>query len=278
MEGATNARPQPSLVRRARHRLRTRVSEHPALYLAFARRKYPGPSPQVVSSRTELVIDGYTRSATTFAVYALQLSQSTPIRLAHHLHAPAQLIEAARRGVPVLALIREPQGAILSQLVREPNVALADALIAYSRFYTCVLPYRSAMVVGEFEQVTHDFGGVVRLINARFGTSFSEFEHTEANLEEVRELIKLRGTLSKTLLNFESGEVTKDQLRREMVVLADHGRGLPTREAWVPSHNRDVAKAALLDQWAQPSVARLRDRAQVVYQAFLDGSGTVGAR
>src|SRR6266487_5999519 len=111
--------------------LRTRVSEHPGLYLSFARRKYPGPSPEVISSDTELVIDGYTRSASTFAVYAFQLSQEKPVRLAHHLHAPAQLIAAARRGVPALVLIREPQGAILSQLVREPDVALRNALVAY---------------------------------------------------------------------------------------------------------------------------------------------------
>src|SRR6266852_4306436 len=47
------------LIRRVRHRLRTHVSEHPAMYLPFARRKYPGPSQQVISPRTELVIDGY---------------------------------------------------------------------------------------------------------------------------------------------------------------------------------------------------------------------------
>jgi len=54
---------RPTLVRRARHRLRTRVSEYPRLYLPFARHKYPGPSPEVISAETELVIDGYTRSA-----------------------------------------------------------------------------------------------------------------------------------------------------------------------------------------------------------------------
>ena len=35
-------------IRRVRHRLRTHVSEHPAVYLPFARRKYPGPSPEVI--------------------------------------------------------------------------------------------------------------------------------------------------------------------------------------------------------------------------------------
>ena len=98
----------------ARHRLRTYLSEHPFGYLAFARHKYTTHNVEVIGSRTELVIDGFTRSATTFAVYAFQLAQDRPIRLAHHLHAPAQLIEAARRGIPTMALIREPQGAILS--------------------------------------------------------------------------------------------------------------------------------------------------------------------
>jgi hypothetical protein len=270
------------LIRRIRHRLRTHVSEHPAMYLAFARHKYPGPSPQVISSGTELVIDGYTRCATTFAVYALQLSQPAPVRVAHHLHAPAQLIEAARLGVPALVVIREPQGAILSQLIREPGVALPDALIAYSRFYTCLLPYRHSLVIGEFQQVTHDFGSVVRRINARFGTSFAEFTHTDANLRECLQLIKLRGTHSRTLLGFESGEVTRDQLRREIDLnargqlrhelrtLAYGGKPLEASDAWVPSQIRERAKAALHDQWAEPSMARLRARAETVYKAFID--------
>jgi hypothetical protein len=273
------------LIRRIRHRVRTHVSEHPAMYLAFARHKYPGPSPQVISSDTELVIDGYTRCATTFAVYALQLSQPAPVRVAHHLHAPAQLIEAARLGVPALAVIREPRGAILSQLIREPGVALRDALIAYTRFYTCLLSYRHSLVIGEFEQVTHDFGSVVRRINARFGTSFAEFTHTDANLRECLDLIKLRGTLSRTLLGFESGEVTRDQLRREidlnatgqlrqeLRILAYGGKPPEAGDAWIPSQIRERAKAALHHQWAGPSMARLRDRAQTVYEAFIDETG-----
>jgi hypothetical protein len=260
--------PESRLIRRARHQLRTHGSEHPALYLPFARHKYPGPSPKVIGRGTELVIDGYTRSACTFAVYALQLSQPRPVRIAHHLHAPAQFIEAARRRVPALLLIREPKGAILSQLVREPGVALPDALAAYSRFYECLLPYRDAFVVGEFEEVTHEFGQVVRRINERFGTSFAEFLYTEANLAECFELIKLRGTLSRTLLGFESGEVSRDQLQPELKVLASGAKMLEARDAWVPSDNRGRAKVELDEQWQRASLRAQRNRAQLVYQSF----------
>jgi hypothetical protein len=240
------------------------------MYLPFARRKYPGPSPKVISSRTELLIDGYTRSATTFAVYALQLSQPRPVRVAHHLHAPAQFIEAARRGIPALLTIREPEGAILSQLTREPGVSLPDALVAYARFHTCLLHYRDRFVVGEFDEITHDFGRVVRRLNARFGTSFVEFIHSDETLRECFELIKLRGTLSRTLLGFESGEVTREQLRRELDAVA-RAKAKDATDAWIPSEHREDAKARLREQWLHPSLSRLRDRAQLVYQTFVAG-------
>jgi len=273
-----------SLIGRARHRLRTHVTEHPALYLPIARAKRAlrldvrDLQRQVINSRTELVIEGYTRCGTTFAVYALQLSQERPVWLAHHWHAPAQLIEAAHRKVPALLVIRRPEDAILSQLVREPNVTIHDALVAYSRFYECLLPYRHSFVVGEFEQVTHEFGPVIRKLNARFGTSFAEFVHTDANVRECLELIKLRGTLSKTLFGFESGEVSREQLDREVqsvggAKLLDAGDVWDTKDAWVPSEDRTRAKAALREQWLQqPSLAKLRERAQLAYQAHVDGA------
>jgi hypothetical protein len=261
---ATSGR--PTLARRARHRLRTRVSEYPAIYLPFARHKYPGPSPEVISSVTEFVIDGYTRSASTFAVYALQLAQPVPVRLAHHLHAPAQLVAAARAGVPALAVIREPHGAILSQLIREPDVALRDALIAYARFYERLFPYLTKLVVADFEEITKDFGAVTRRVNERFGTAFAEFEPIEQNVRRCFELIKLRGTLSPVLLGFESGTVAADELLPEVAALA-RGTG-PAGEEWIPSAERDRSKAALREEWAQPGLAQLRERAQRVYEMF----------
>jgi hypothetical protein len=260
-----------TLARRARHRLRTRFAESPALYLPFARLKYPGPSPEVISSATELVIDGYTRCASTFAVYALQLAQPVPVRLAHHLHAPAQLVAAARAGVPALAVIREPREAILSQLVREPDVDMRDALAAFVRFYRRLLPCRDRMVVAGFEEVTTDFGAVTRRVNDRFGTAFAEFEPTEQNTSRCFELIKLRGTLSPVLLGFESGTVTTRDLLPEIALLtrrSQEAAAAGTAAAWVPSLDRDRSKAALREQWEQPGLAPLRDRAQWVYQAF----------
>jgi hypothetical protein len=254
--------------RRARGRVRTFVCGHPRGYLAFARRKYAGHNVEVIGPGTELVIDGFTRSATTFAVYAFQLAQDSPVRLAHHLHAPAQLIEAARRGTPAVALIREPQGAILSQLIQEPDVALPDALFAYARCYERLMPYRDSLVIGAFRQVTEDFGAVIRQLNNRFGTDFTEFVHSDENVRQCFELCDLRETMAPGLLGFESGLVTRDQLRRELAAIRGAARQYD-QESWIPSQTRERAKESLRHQWLQPSLARLRRRAELAYQEFL---------
>jgi hypothetical protein len=269
---STEGRPTDA-VRRLRHILRSRLSEYPALYLPIARRRYPGPSPEVIGPDTELVIDGYTRSASTFAVYAFQLAQDRPVRLAHHLHAPAQLLQAARTGVPALVLIREPKGTVLSQVVREPGVGVRDALVSYTRFYSRLMPWRDRFVVGDFAEVTSDFGAVVRRLNARFGTSYREFQHTEAAARECFELIERRGTLSRTQLGFESGLVSLEEVRREQRDPTGVGTLVDSAQAWVPSAERKGSIAELRQRWYRDDLAPLRDRADRVYRTFLAGSG-----
>jgi hypothetical protein len=227
----------------------------------------------VIGGSTAVVIDGYTRCATTFAVYAFQLSQPRPVPMAHHLHAPAQLIAAAQRGIPAIALIREPKGAVLSQLVREPYTDLGAALEAYTRFYRRLLPYRQDLVLGEFAAVTADFGAVVRALNRRFGTSFAAFVPTPEAVAAVNELVRLRPTLSPTLLSFESGTVTRDDLRAALVdgVPVD-ARGGAAGEApgdtWLPSAEREARKAQLLEQWNSPALAAARRDALESYRRF----------
>jgi hypothetical protein len=255
--------------RRLRYRVRTLAAEHPEPYLRFARRKYPGPSPRVIGPDTEAVIDGYTRSASTFAVYAFQVAQPAPVRLAHHLHAPAQLMAAARRGLPTLMVVREPHGALLSQLVREPDVDLLDALYAYRRFHRSLLPYRDAFVVADFREVTADFGAVVQRMNDKFGTSFGVFGGTPEEHELCTALIGQRPTLSPVLLGFESGEVTLAEARAHLSRSADPTRGDAT---WIPSPERDAAKADLERLWASPRMAVARGRAVECYRQFTDGA------
>ena len=263
------------VLRRYRHVLRSQVAVHPLPYLTFARLKYRGPSPKVIAPDTELVIDGYTRSASTFAVYAFQMAQLRPVRLAHHLHAPAQLRAAAKRGVPTLALIRKPQDAILSEVIREPGVSLRHAMAAYTRFYSCLLPYRSSFVVADFDEVTHNFGAVIRRLNQRFGTSFEVFNHGDENLQECLELMKHRPETPsdppRILLEFESGLVSLQEVRDQLDRLPHVDERPTTNENWVPSAGRDRQKEGLRKQWQASDLSKLRFRAENVYRQFLEG-------
>ncbi|MBW2123995.1 MAG: hypothetical protein JRH07_19420 [Deltaproteobacteria bacterium] len=139
---------------------------------------------------TEIVIEGYPRSANTFAVAAFLLAQGRPARIAHHLHVPAQVIQAVRWGIPTVVLIRRPEDAVLSRLVRRPNLSAETALRDYIAFYRTIAPYREGFVVAPFDEVINNFGQVVARVNGRFGTAFVPFEHTEENIRRVFTLVE----------------------------------------------------------------------------------------
>ena len=106
------------------------------------------------------------------------------MRIATGLHVPAQVIRAARWRIPTLVLIRRPKDAVLSFAIRDP-ISVEQALKYYFSFYETVEGYGEAYVLGNFEEVTGDFGRVIRHLNDRFGTSFSPFLHNEQNVEAV---------------------------------------------------------------------------------------------
>ena len=173
------------------HLARSCLWQSPACYLPIARFRYPEPSPAVIGPATELVIEGYMRSANTFAVYAFQSAQRRPVALAHHLHAPAQLIRAARRGVPALVLIRDPEDTILSQVQWEPDISMRAALMTYVRFYRALEPYAGSL---PDRHVPAGHGGLRR------GDPAAE----RALRDELRRVRSDRGT-SATLLRADAG-------------------------------------------------------------------------
>jgi hypothetical protein len=138
----------------------------------------------VVTPDTQLVIEGFPRSANTFARVAFNRAQSERVRIAHGLHVPAQVIRASRWRIPTLVLIRKPRDAVLSFAVRDP-ISVDQALRYYLAFYETVEVYRDAYVLGLFEEVTEDFGAVIRRVNDRFKTTFSLFRHDEPNVDGV---------------------------------------------------------------------------------------------
>ena len=159
------------------------AGKHPAAFYGLYRlaRKDQG---RVVTPETQLCLEGFPRSANSFARVAFNRAQSERVRIANGLHVPAQVIRAARWRIPTLVLIRSPKDAVLSFAIRDP-ISLDQAFRYYLSFYETVEAYREAYVLGLFEEVTEDFGQVIRRINDRFGTTFSPFRHDARNVEDV---------------------------------------------------------------------------------------------
>ena len=187
-------------MRAIEERLKPNAGEHPAVFrLEKWLQIYAGKHPavfyglyrlagkdraRVVTPDTQLVMEGFPRSANSFARVAFSRAQSEKVRLAYGLHVPAQVFRAARWRIPTLVLIRNPKDAVLSYAIRDP-LSVDQALRYYLSFYEAVEKYRDAYVLGRFEEVTGDFGQVIQRINDRFGTTFSPFRHDEQNVGEV---------------------------------------------------------------------------------------------
>ena len=139
----------------------------------------------MVRPDTELVIEGFPRSANTYAVVAFEQAQPGPVRLAHHVHSPFQVAYAVDKGIPSLVLARDPLDATASLLVRDPSRNPRECLHNYVTFYETLLPLAQGYVVGLFDVVVADYGRIIQAVNERFGTDFALFESTEANVAQA---------------------------------------------------------------------------------------------
>ena len=169
--------------------LQIHAGGHPAIYFNLIRllRTRQDLRTRVVTPDTQLVIEGFPRSGNTFARRAFVMAQSENVdqtRIASHLHVPAQVVQAARWQIPTLVLIRRPRDAVLSFALWNP-ISVDQALRYYISFYETSEKYRAAYVLALFEEITEDFGHVIKRINDKFGTTFSLFRHDEENVGRV---------------------------------------------------------------------------------------------
>jgi hypothetical protein len=256
------------VVRSARYSVRSRASRrHP--YLAFARSTRH--TYEAVGPGTDVVIDGFPRTANTFATLAFQAAQDPPVTIAHHLHSAAHLIEAVNLGLPAIVLIRDPTGTVISEAIREQPVFLHTVLAAYCRFYEAVLPFLDRLVVGEFDTVTNDLGPVIRELNTRFGTSFRPFVHSEDEVDFVfraideRERRPWRAEVDRYL----SGRMRRSDFARFLDEAEVEAKAsdiqVPEDAVPRPSEARAGRKVQVARALGHPSLGPIRRRADRLY-------------
>ena len=174
---------------RVRHHVRRPVARTPHLWDA-AMRLRPEKRATLARRDTAIVIEGFLRSGNTFSVAAFQIANGRHLHVGRHLHGAPHVLRAVRLGVPTVVLVRQPRDAVLSYLIRRDTLTPDDALLEYLDFYRTAWPARDGFVVGLFDLVTRDFGAVIARVNARFGTSFRQYDPTPENEAQAFRLVE----------------------------------------------------------------------------------------
>lgn len=97
-----------------------------------------------VTPKSDLVIEGYPRSANTYLHRIVRAAGPKGLRIANHVHRPQQISMAVRYGIPCFILFRHPLECIASYLVREPELNVAGSLEQYIEFAHTTLAHISA--------------------------------------------------------------------------------------------------------------------------------------
>jgi hypothetical protein len=237
--------PTRSLRQEIFYRVRYFVNSYPALYMPWARYHHRYSMDRIVRPDTDLVIEAFGRTGTTFANFAFLSAQRRRVRTVHHTHAAAQVITAVKMNIPTLVIVREPEAVALSHMARH-QVSARPPLIAWIRFHQRLISYRKGIVFCGFEQMTSNFTPVIGRLNEKFGTCFDTWQHNPENEAEIFEQIKSRNR----------GRFREGQEEQRMRAFA-----LPTAE-------RQALKNQLRVQLDVPALTALRQQAQKLYRTL----------
>ena len=198
----------------------------------------------VLNTHWDFFMGGYPRSANTFTQMAF-LSTNPTVNLQTHRHVPTFVLQMVKSGIPGLVLIRKPIDAAVSNAISS-NWSLERAVAYWNDYHETLLPVRSEIFLARFEDVTKDFGAVMRAVNARFGTSFTPFVHTPENTSRCFRL-------TEDICRESKGELTERHVCR-------------------PSKWRQNIKETCLDQMERSDFLQEElARANELYDLFVNG-------
>ena len=224
------------------YRTRYLVNGYPLLYFPEAWIRYGSRPEYLVRTDTELVVEGFGRAGSTFVVLAFLSAQPRYVRTAHNTHAAAQVIKAAKLGLPTLVVVRDPIESALSHMARR-RISPRPALSAWIRYHERIQPYAQDIVLAPFEEATRSLGTAIRRVNERYDTDFAEFQQTPEGERAVFEEIERR-----------------NELRFRGAPDAVRARALAR-----PTPQREARKRALRRALLSPGLAPLRAHAEELY-------------
>lgn len=199
-----------------------------AISYAFVQRDI---AENIVGNNTQLVIEAYPRSASTYAATAFRISNEG-VRYASHLHSPINVELGIRNQIPVLVLLRDPLDAVTSHLQFSNGLSPRLALRSYIMFYERIVPVADQVVLATFETVVSDFGQVILAVNGKFHTTFRRYNTTPDNERVVRDLINWEDHLFRGSGAQGARTVARPAVERDAQKPALHQRLLSLEGLW----------------------------------------------
>ena len=142
---------------------------------------------RIVNKKTNLVIEGFPRSANTFC-YAAFKTIEPKLSISSHIHLPVNVNLAFKKKVPCIVLIREPLDCIISFIIRE-KVDIKYAMEYYLFFHKNLKINYSNLLIVQFSTIVHDFSIVIKKFNSIFKENY-KIENKEIFTEKVFDYVK----------------------------------------------------------------------------------------
>jgi len=227
--------PKRPLSIRVRQSLRYTAANKPTMWHLSNRLR--GTLSGSVTSKSDLVCEGFPRSGNSFAEAALHLCRPG-LTLAHHRHVAAQVLSGLKIGVPVLVLIRDPLEAVSSAILRLDGRADPAWLIAeWLQFHTAIKPHLDQIVLSDFPVTTGNFETVLAALNSRYGLGLTPpADLASAAYAEITRISQQRGSPT---LNYGTQISAEDKARRTATLQA-------IREVLIHSYGLQLQRAQAL--------------------------------
>lgn len=169
--------------------MKSRYVAGPTVHRIYRARFARSPSHQALftSDHTELCLEGFPRSANSYAYNAFSVANSHIQHYARHIHSPSQISEAVRLERPTLLVIRPPRDAVSSFMGHYQARDIDYILKGYIAYYRHILPYAPKVVVSDFSLTTGDLSQAIQALNTRFSTTFNALSKAQ-NAEAIDRL------------------------------------------------------------------------------------------
>ena len=182
------------------------------------------------------------------AIAAFNQVQPTKLRIAHHMHVPAQIIRAVNWKIPTIILIRNPKDAVLSLVMYDSRISIPQALKCYVSFYKTIYVYRAKYVIASFEEVITNYSSTIEKTNHKFGTKFVSHTPNGSDLKSIFRKIESVGKIEA----IRQGETKCSELNIAR-----------------PSSTRVSLKRKLLQKLKEPQNHEILQAAEKIYSEFI---------